>query len=151
MLFHHMPTCLLRSNNTFLQIVHLKIVLIDSGEIKHVYLIIKPTWPERGVEVTCKCTQFLYLCLRSSLTSDDANIEAVSLFSLFFVSFRFVSENMSLCTLIIHKPISPSLFIADLSHVFTLRRVLKERSMVHVVTGRARAIRIGCAIAGKWE
>ena len=44
-----------------IQLVYLKIVLIDSGEIKHVYLIIKPTWPERGVEVKCKCTWFFYV------------------------------------------------------------------------------------------
>ena len=52
------------------------------------------------------------------------------------------------CTLIIHKPVSLPSFIVNLSHVFTIRRVLKERSMVHAVTGRARAVRIAGAIAG---
>jgi len=57
-------------------------------------------------------------------------------------------EIMSLCELVIHKPDSLPSFIVDLSQVFTLRRVLKERSMVHVVAGRARAMRIAWAIAG---
>jgi hypothetical protein len=46
---------------------------------------------------------------------------------------------------VIHKADSLSSFIVDLSQVFTLRRVLKERSIVHVVAGRARAVRIAWA------
>ena len=41
--------------------------------------------------------------------------------------------------------------IVDLSQVFTLLKVLKDLSTVHVVTGSVRAIKIAFDIAGKYS